>query len=159
MRPKPEKGRTQEFLTFYLRDLLCGLEIEKVHEINRPTTMTPVPQAPEYVLGVFNLRGNIVTVIDVARKMGLSSSQLSPESRILIVKEEEEYIGLLVDGLEDVIQIEEGLILPPPSNVGRIESKFIKGVFEEKEEEDEKLISILDLQEILKVEEECLRSG
>lgn len=68
-------SNTVGLATFYIRDALCGMDILKVQEINKHMDITKVPQAPEYVTGILNLRGQIVTIIDLGRKLGLSSTK------------------------------------------------------------------------------------
>ena len=74
-----------ELATFFVGDALCGMDILKVQEINKLIEMTRVPQAPEYVLGILNLRGEIVTIIDLGKKLGLKSTELSNKTRNIIV--------------------------------------------------------------------------
>jgi len=88
--------------TFYVGEALCGMDILKVQEINKQMEVTRVPQAPEYVSGVLNLRGRIVTIIDLGKKLGLSPTQPTEASRNIIVNSQEEHIGLLVAGIADV---------------------------------------------------------
>ena len=108
--------------------------------------MTKVPQAPEYVLGVLNLRGRIVTVIDLGRKVGLSPTKLSSESRNIVVNSKDEYIGLLVDRIADVELAERDKVEPPPANIGGVQGKFFEGVFKTRNS----LIGILNVEEVLK---------
>ena len=70
-----QSNKTVELATFYIGDALCGMDILKVQEINKHMDITKVPQAPEYVTGILNLRGQIVTIIDLGRKLGLSSTK------------------------------------------------------------------------------------
>ena len=86
-----------ELATFYIGDALCGMDILRIQEINKHMEMTVVPQAPDYVMGILNLRGQIVTVIDLGQKLGLSSIELSDEARNIIVNSEDEHIGLVAD--------------------------------------------------------------
>lgn len=136
--------------TFYIGKAICGIDILKVQEINRQTIqMTRVPQAQEYISGVLNLRGRIVTVMDLGRKLGLSPTELSDDSRNIIVNSQNEHIGLLVDRISDVVPADRSEILPPPSNVGGVQGKYFEGVFQIQQG----LIAVLDIEEVLKVEE------
>jgi purine-binding chemotaxis protein CheW len=92
-----------ELATFYVGTSLCGMDILKVQEINKLVEMTVVPQAPDYVMGILNLRGQIVTIIDLGKKLGLSSTEMSPDTRNIIVNSKGEYIGLLVERISDVV--------------------------------------------------------
>ncbi|MBN1931625.1 MAG: chemotaxis protein CheW [Desulfobacterales bacterium] len=142
-------SKTTELATFYIGEALCGIDILKVQEINKVTNLTRVPQAPEYVSGILNLRGSIVTIIDIGRKMGLEPLEDIEQSRIIIVKFENEYVGLLVDRIADIEVAEADKISPTPSSVKGVDEKFFKGVL--RTERD--LILILDVKEVLKVDE------
>lgn len=143
------ENKTVELATFYVGDALCGMDILDIQEINKHTKMTDVPQSPEYVMGILNLRGRIVTVIDLGKKLGLSSIELSGESRNIIVKSEDESIGLLVDSLADVVPADSEKVEPAPANMGGVQGKYFQGVFKT----ENSLIGILDVEEVLKESE------
>ncbi len=135
-----------ELATFYLGDALCGIDIKSIQEINKLIDMTQVPQAPDYVLGVLNLRGEIVTVIDLGRKLGLSPANITPDSRNIIINYQNENVGLLVDKIGDVVEVDTKKIEPAPANLEEIQGSFFEGVLK-----DEKvLVGILNLDEALK---------
>jgi len=136
--------------TFQVGTVSFGVDILKVQEINKHIEITKVPQAPEYVLGVMNLRGRIVTVIDLGMKLELPSTKLNDESRNVIVNSNSEHVGFLVDRIADVMSADWDNVSPPPSNLGGIQEKFFKGVLKT----DEGLIVILDVDEVLKVDEQ-----
>ena len=138
-----------ELSTFYVGDALCGMDILRVQEINKLLEMTKVPQAPEYVKGILNLRGQIVTVIDLGRKLGLSMTVNSAETRNIIVSSKNEYIGLLVDKIGDVVRTDWDKVEPPPANIGGVQGKYFEGVF--KMEKD--LIGILNVEAVLQEED------
>ncbi len=144
------KNKLLELATFYVGEALCGMDILKIQEINKHMEMTKVPQAPEYVMGILNLRGQIVTIIDLCKKLNNSSTELSDKSRNIIVHSENEYIGLMVDRISDIVQADWDKIEPPPANIGAIQANYLKGVFKTANS----LIGILDADEVLKVEEE-----
>ncbi len=139
-------NRTMELATFYVGDSLCGMDILKVQEINKLLEMTKVPLAPEYVKGILNLRGQIVTVIDLGNKLSLADTEISSETRNIIVNSNGEYIGLLVHRIGDVERAEEDKIEPPPANIGGIQGRYFEGVFKK----EKNLIGILNVEEILK---------
>lgn len=143
------ENKTVELATFYVGDALCGMDILDIQEINKHTKMTDVPQSPEYVMGILNLRGQIVTVIDLGKKLGLSSIELSDESRNIIVKSEDESIGLLVDALADVVPADSEKVEPAPANMGGVQGKYFQGVFKT----ENSLIGILDVEEVMKESE------
>jgi len=135
-----------DLATFYAGGSLWGTDILKVQEITKPSEMTRVPRAPEYVKGILNLRGQILTVIDLGVKLGLPSSLINDESRNIIVKSDNECIGLLVDRVGDVVVAEREKIETPPANVKGVAGRFLRGVFNTKD----KLIGILDVDEVLR---------
>jgi purine-binding chemotaxis protein CheW len=137
-----------ELATFYVGESLCGINILNIQEINKNVDITHVPQAPEYVVGVLNLRGRIVTVIDLGEKLELSPININKENRNIIVDSQEEQIGLLVDSISDVLLARSDKIEPAPANLGGIKGKFFKGVFKT----EDKLIGVLDIEEVLKEE-------
>lgn len=143
---KQAGGKTVELATFYVGDSLCGMDILKVQEINKLLEMTEVPLAPEYVKGILNLRGQIVTVIDLGSKLKLSDTETNGETRNIIVNSNGEYIGLLVDRIGDVERTDEDNIEPPPANIGGVQGRYFEGVFKK----ENSLIGILNIEEILK---------
>ena len=132
---------------FYLHESLCGIDISHVQEIHQDLTFTKVPLAPEYVQGIMNLRGQIVTVIDQSLKIGLPAATITPESRVVIVKSQGESIGLLVDRIVDVMTTEVGRIAPPPPNIHGAQGEFFKGVIHT---DNNELLALLDIEAILR---------
>lgn len=134
-----------ELTTFNIGDACCGINILNVQEINKLTQVTPVPLAPEYVKGILNLRGQIITVMDVGKRLGLTSQCETKYQRNIVVRFKNEFIGLLVDSIGDVFQTENKNIEKPPANLVGLQSQFIEGVFIT----DNRLISILNLTALL----------
>ena len=139
---------TVELASFYVGEALCGMDILKVQEINKLIEMTRVPQAPEYVLGILNLRGEIVTIIDLGKKLGLKSTEVNHKTRNIIVNSNGEHIGLMVEQISDVIQVEWEKVEPPPANISDVQGKYFTGVFKTAD----RLIGILDVEKVLKEE-------
>ena len=142
-------NKVVELATFYVGEALCGMDILKVQEINKLLEMTRVPQSPDYVQGILNLRGQIVTVIDLGKKLGLSMTDLSDDTRNIIVNSKNEYIGLLVDRIGDVERADWSKVERPPANIGGVQGKYFEGVFKT----ESRLIGILKVEEVLKEEE------
>ncbi|MDA8137399.1 MAG: chemotaxis protein CheW [Desulfobacteraceae bacterium] len=136
---------TVELATFYVGSALCGMDILKVQEINKLMEMTKVPQAPTYVMGILNLRGQIVTIIDLGKKLGLTEIEINESSRNIIVNSDNEYIGLLVSRISDVVEADWQKVEPPPANIGGMQGIFFKGVFKM----EDRLIGILDADRVL----------
>ncbi|MCP4745496.1 MAG: purine-binding chemotaxis protein CheW [Desulfobacteraceae bacterium] len=137
--------RIVELATFYVGQALCGMDILKVQEINKLMDMTKVPQAPSYVIGILNLRGQIVTVIDLGKKLGLNNDILSDTTRNIIVNSDNEYIGLIVSRISDVVEAEWDKVEKPPANICGVQGVYFKGVFKTKD----RLIGILDVDRVL----------
>jgi purine-binding chemotaxis protein CheW len=114
--------------TFYVRDALCALDAALVEEVVRLPRTTPVPHAPDYLLGVMNLRGNILSVIDLGRRLDLGAAEPGETSRVYIVRDRAELVGLLVDRAADVVELDPSAFEPPPANVRGVERKFLRAI-------------------------------
>ncbi len=134
-----------ELCTFYIGDHPFGVDILKVQEINKKPPITTVPQSRDYIVGVMNLRGQIVTVIDLAAKLGLASAAPGRENRAIIVHSQDEYVGLMVDRIGDVIPVNTAQMEPPPANIDGVLGKYAQGVLKTKEG----LIGVLDIEAVL----------
>ena len=130
-----------EFVTFYVDNILIGVDIHHVEEINRRVEVTTVPHAPEYVRGVINLRGEVVTVIDLRTILGLPPGEITKQIRTVVAHSQDEQIGLLVDRIADVVKTRTDQIDPPPANMAGIEGRFFTGVHKLRTE----LLLILDV--------------
>ena len=138
-----------ELSTFLVGDALCGMDILTIQEINKLIDMTAVPQAPSYVLGILNLRGQIITSIDLGKKLGLGETDMTEDPRNIIVNSKGEHIGLMVRKISDVVQADKDKFEPPPSNMGGIQGEFFTGVYKT----ESKLIGILDVEKVLRMED------
>ena len=117
-----------QWVTFQLEDETYGINVMQVREVLRYSEIAPVPGAPDYVLGIINLRGNVVTVIDTRSRFGLMPGEISDNTRIVIIEAEKQVIGILVDSVAEVVYLRSSEIDSTPS-VGTEESaKFIQGV-------------------------------
>lgn len=123
-----EDGPSLLISSFYLADTLFGIDTLRVQEAIKVADITAVPHAQEYVLGVINLRGRIVTIIDLRKKLDFGASRVTDDSRLVIVAWEDEHVGFLVDRIADVIAIEPTAVSPPPSNVKGVQGRFFEGV-------------------------------
>ncbi len=145
MKATTQSSPTVELATFYIGEALCGMDILNVQEINKLMDMTKVPQAPTYVTGILNLRGQIVTIIDLGKKLGLACTEQNESARNIIVNSENEYIGLLVSSISDVVEAHWDKVEDPPANIGGVQGAFFKGVFKTQD----RLIGILDVNKVL----------
>ena len=134
-----------ELVSFYVGDMLIGAEIFYVDEINRQVDLTPVPHAPDDVRGVMNLRGDVVTVLDLRIVLGLGRTEIGKDSRNVIVNNNGERIGLLVDRVADVVMARRNEIYPPPANMNGVQARFVRGVYKL----DHELLTVLDIGQIL----------
>ncbi len=117
-----------QWVTFRLDDETYGINVMQVQEVLRYSEIAPVPGAPDYVLGIINLRGNVVTVIDTRQRFGLPSADVTDNTRIVIIEADKQVVGILVDSVAEVVYLRESEIETAP-NVGNDEAaKFIQGV-------------------------------
>ncbi|NTS76371.1 chemotaxis protein CheW [Catenovulum sp. SM1970] len=138
-----------QWVTFKLDEEVYGINVMQVQEVLRYTEIAPVPGAPSYVLGIINLRGNVVTVIDTRSRFGLMSADVTDNSRIVIIEAEKQVIGILVDSVAEVVYLKASEIDTAP-NVGTDESaRFIQGV----SNRDGELLILVDLNKLLNDEE------
>ncbi|MBM7072082.1 chemotaxis protein CheW [Shewanella sp. 202IG2-18] len=138
-----------QWVTFRLDNETYGINVMQVQEVLRYSEIAPVPGAPHYVLGIINLRGNVVTVIDTRARFGLPSADVDDATRIVIIEAEKQVIGILVDSVAEVVYLKGSEIDNAP-NVGTEESaKFIQGVSNRGEE----LLILVDLDKLLSDEE------
>jgi purine-binding chemotaxis protein CheW len=138
-----------ELATFFVGEALCGMDILKVQEINKLMQMTKVPQAPEYVLGILNLRGQIVTIIDLGKKVGLGETDTDADPRNIIVNSPGGYVGLLVKKIGDVVSADLEKLEAAPANMSGIQGEFFTGVYKT----EAKLIGILDVDKVLSIDD------
>jgi len=138
-----------QWVTFQLEDETYGINVMQVREVLRYSEIAPVPGAPDYVIGIINLRGNVVTVIDTRSRFGLMPGEISDNTRIVIIEAEKQVIGILVDSVAEVVYLRSSEIDSTPS-VGTEESaKFIQGV----SNRDGELLILVDLNKLLSDEE------
>ncbi len=138
-----------QWVTFQLEDETYGINVMQVREVLRYTEIAPVPGAPDYVIGIINLRGNVVTVIDTRSRFGLVQGEITDNTRIIVIESEHQVIGILVDSVAEVVYLRSSEIDTTPS-VGTDESaKFIQGV----SNRDGKLLILVDLNKLLSDEE------
>ncbi|HTS74983.1 MAG TPA: chemotaxis protein CheW [Bryobacteraceae bacterium] len=134
--------------TFYVNGVLFALDTALVEEVVRPRRTTRVPHSPAHVLGIMNLRGKIVAVLDLARILELGKSELSDDSRLYIVPDRDGTAGLLVDRAAEVIELDESALEPAPSSVGASQNRFLRGIARA----GGRLVTVLDAAAILAAE-------
>jgi len=138
-----------QWVTFQLENETYGVNVMQVQEVLRVTEIAPVPGAPSYVLGIINLRGNVVTVLDTRARFGLPQQDINDSSRILIIESTGQVVGILVDKIAEVVYLKASEIEETP-NVGNKESsRFIQGVCNREKE----LLILVDLNKFLTEDE------
>jgi purine-binding chemotaxis protein CheW len=138
-----------QWVTFKLAGETYGINVMQVQEVLRYSEIAPVPGAPSYVLGIINLRGNVVTVIDTRHRFGLEPGDLTDNARIVIIEADSHVVGMLVDSVAEVVYLRQSEIETAP-NVGNDESaKFIQGVCHKNNE----LLILIELDKLLTDEE------
>jgi len=138
-----------QWVTFRLADETYGINVMQVQEVLRISEIAPVPGAPHYVLGIINLRGNVVTVIDTRIRLGLATSEVTDSTRIVIIETARHVVGILVDCVAEVVDVAASEVESAP-NVGSDESaNYIQGVTSR----DNELLILVDLNKLLTDEE------
>ncbi|EJN21809.1 MULTISPECIES: chemotaxis protein CheW [Pseudomonas] len=138
-----------QWVTFKLDNETYGINVMRVQEVLRYTEIAPVPGAPSYVLGIINLRGNVVTVIDTRQRFGLMNAEISDNTRIVIIEADKQVVGIMVDSVAEVVYLRQSEIETAP-NVGNEESaKFIQGVCNKNNE----LLILVELDKMMSEEE------
>lgn len=144
-----EEDPITQWVTFILDGEKYGINVIQVREVLRNIEIAPVPGAPSYVLGIINLRGNVVTVLDTRARFGLTSADFNEESRIIIIETNDQIVGLLVDSIAEVADILQSQIELTP-NVGNDDSaKYIRGVHSKNGE----LLILVDVEKVLSDDE------
>lgn len=144
--PIPEGEEELLIATFQVGDDgIFGIDATLIQEVVMVGELTPVRHAPEYVAGIRNLRGRIITVIDLGVRLGLGYVKIGPESRILIADWKGEPVGLLVDQVADAVPLEAGDLESAPLNLHGIQMQRLRGVFRS----GERLAALLDLAAVL----------
>jgi purine-binding chemotaxis protein CheW len=138
---KPELARTSgQFSTFFVADLFFGVDVLRVQEVLRFQQMTRVPQSPEVVEGLINLRGQIVTAIDMRRRLGLPPRDGDQPPMNIVVRTDDGAVSLLVDEIGDVLDVDTASYEPPPANLHPAARELIRGVYKLKD----RLLLVLD---------------
>jgi purine-binding chemotaxis protein CheW len=121
-------GQTILLATFFVREAHCGLDATGIQEVIRLGPLTPVRHAPADVAGIVNLRGKIVTILDLGLRLGFAKAVPSADSRIFIIEDRNEFVGLLVDRVYEVVEVDRDTWQPPPANVAWGQGRYIQGV-------------------------------
>lgn len=130
MNSNPATQDSDEILvaTFQLGTSVFGIDARQVQEVARVGDLTPVHHAPPEVVGIRNLRGRVVTVLDLACRLQLGRVQASPENRILMIDGAGEAVGLLVDGVSEMVGVRTSELVAPPPSLGEAQARHVQGI-------------------------------
>jgi len=134
-----------QYLTFTLEDEIFAVDVYQVREVLDMDTITKVPQAPDFMRGVINVRGSVVPVVDLRLKFGLAQADITRDTRIVVMEiqmdDDIAVIGSIADSVNEVVEIDSGQVEPPPKLGSRWRSEVIRGVGRR----NDKFIMILDV--------------
>jgi purine-binding chemotaxis protein CheW len=142
---KSESNELLQLVSFKIANEEFGVDILNVQEINKMTTITKVPNAPEFVEGVINLRGRVIPVIDLRTRLNLARKEHDKDTRIIVVEIEQSTVGFIVDAVSEVLRIPLSTFEAPPSIATGVDSEFIKSVGKL----EDRLLILIDLNKIL----------
>lgn len=138
-----------EYLTFMLADEEYGVDILRVQGIQGWSPVTPIPRAPEFVLGVTNLRGAVVPIIDLRKRFGIAEQEFGPTTVVIVVNVEDDsqrrVMGMVVDGVSEVYALDSEAVQPPPDFGCSVDTSFIRGL----STVDERMLILLDIDRLL----------
>ena len=140
-----------QLVIFQLADELYGVNIHSVESIIKLQTITTVPHAPAFVEGVTNLRGTVLPIIDLRKRFGLDLRAETNETRIVVLEVEGQQVGMVVDGVKEVLTISDEAVEPPSPIVSGIDTAFITGIAKVNDD----LIILLDLAKVLNADEKA----
>ncbi len=148
-----ETAEATQYLTFKLGDELFGVDVGKAREVLDFSEVTRVPQMPDYMLGVINLRGSVVPVINLRRKFGMQNAEQTIDTCIIVLEIEVDgdiiVLGTLADAVQEVLELNESRIEPPPRLGTRLNTEFIKGMGNL----NEQFLIILDIDRVFTADE------
>ncbi len=142
-------GETRQLVVFSIADEVYAVDIHQVKEIIRVPEITRVPRTPEFVEGVVNLRGSVIPVIDLRKRLGFEAGEAGRDQRIVVMEMGEQTVGMIVDSVSEVLQVAVEDIEPPSPYVLSIDSQYIVGIAKL----EERLVILLDADRVLSAEE------
>lgn len=137
-------------IVFQLKDEEYGIPVQQVRSIEKVQHITRVPRTAPYIKGVINLRGVVTPIIDLRKRFGLTEFEDTESTRMIIVSKDDMEVGFIVDAANDVIDIHHDMIEPAPEVVDSVEIEYIQGVAKL----DKRLIVMIDLEQVLKSDDE-----
>jgi purine-binding chemotaxis protein CheW len=146
---KQLSGKTLQVVSFALGSEEYGVNIAQVQEINRVVTITRVPQAPQFMEGVINLRGRLIPIIDLRTRFGTERAERTKNTRIVVTEIGSKRLGMVVDSVSEVLRIPVEQIEDAPDLVAGVDTEYIRGVGKL----DDRLIILLDLGRMISADE------
>lgn len=125
---KSENEELLQLVSFRIGSEEFGVDILQVQEINRMMEITDLPNSPDFIEGIINLRGKIISIIDLRKKLGMLSVERTNDTRIIVLEMHGSTVGFIVDEVNEVLRVPSKVIEPPPDMVGGIKSEYIKAV-------------------------------
>ncbi len=138
-----------QLVSFHIGDEEFAVDILNIQGINRMMDITRVPNSPDFVEGIINLRGQVIPVVNLRRRLGFEQIEANKDTRIIVVEIAKRVVGFIVDNVNEVLRINSSITEPPPPMVAGIESEYITAVGKL----DDRLLILLDLEKVLTVEE------
>jgi len=138
-----------QWVTFRLENETYGINVMQVREVLRYSEIAPVPGAPSYVIGIINLRGNVVTVVDTRERFGLPGSDITDSTRIVILETDNQVVGILVDAVAEVVYLRQSEIEVAPNVGNEDNARYIQGVSHKNEE----LLILIEIKNLLTASE------
>lgn len=142
---KAERAGTLQIVGFQLANEEYGVEIVRAQEIIMPGQITRMPEVPEFICGLINLRGHVIPIVDLRKRLGLEAKPNDEHTRIIVVNVDKKIIGMVVDAVTEVLRIGADQVESPPSSIAGIDHEYIRGLVKLQD----KLLILLNIENIL----------
>lgn len=149
MAEEAKAAEEKQLVVFSLGREEFAVEVTQVREIMRMEEITRMPKSPHFVEGIINLRGQIIAVVELAKRLNLEAGERDSDTRIIVVEAEDIKVGMIVDSVSEVLRVDAEEVEPSPTLATDISSAFLQGVVKK----DNRLIILLDLTKVLSLEE------
>ena len=146
---KSEENKVKQVVGFKIGNEEYVIDILKVQEIIKPVDITPIPDSPDFIEGVINLRGVVIPIVSLRKRFNFGEAENEKDTKIIVTKIDGHFIGFLVDRVTEVLRIPSNLIEPTPPLISKIGSEFLAGVGKL----DDRLVIFIDIDKILSPEE------
>lgn len=138
-------GLTLQLVTFHIENEIFALHIQNIREINKMVDITRVPNTPHFIRGVINLRGRVIPVVDLRKKLNLPTKENTKDTRIIIIENNNITVGFVVDAVSEVLRIDSSFTEAPPATFAGVESDYISSIAKL----EDRLVTLLDLDAVL----------